>query len=149
MNIELTKEQFKTLFKMVHLGEWMINGIRTSDEYIKEYEELNDFIFSFAKEAGLEKWVKFDETSGKFNPSLEFDENAEINNFIDESNNEIFWAELPDRLGRRDFVREYGEDAIKKMDRNERFLKHREFACRYEDEFCKNGINRLEIKEDE
>ena len=149
MNIQLTKEQFKTLFKMVHLGEWMINSIRTSDKYIKEYEELNHYIFSFAKEAGLEKWVKLDEKSGKLYPSAEFDGNAEINDFKDESNNEIFWAELPDRLGERDFLREYGEDAMKKMSNNERFLKHQDFVCKYEEEFYKNGINRLKIQEDE
>ena len=149
MNIELTKEQFKTLFKMTHLGEWMVNGIRTPDQYIKEYEDLTCYIFSFAKEAGLENWVELDEESGKFHPSIEFDGNAEISDFIDESNNEIFWAELSERLGDRDFLREYGKEKIKNMAKDERFLKNQNFIYKYDEEFYKNGINRLEIREDE
>jgi hypothetical protein len=52
---------------------------------------------------------------------------------------------LADRLGTRDFIREYGEEVIEKMDQEERFIKLQEFIVKYEEEFEKNGIENLEV----
>ena len=65
----LTKDQYENLIKLVYLGNWMINGIRLHDEQIKEYEELEQYIFSFAKDAGMEKYIVYDDGSKKYFPS--------------------------------------------------------------------------------
>jgi hypothetical protein len=61
MNIELSKEQYKTLLKMLYCGEWMLNSYKIKEDKIyEETSELEQHIFSFAKENGLENWVEFD-----------------------------------------------------------------------------------------
>ena len=148
MEIKLTKEQYENLLKLVYLGNWMINAIRSGaegDERIKKYDEIEQYIFSFAKEAGLEKYIEFDKRYNKFFPTREFDEDPEIEQYLEDYDNEVFWQELADRLGTRDFIRKYGKEAIEKMDQEERFLKEQEFIIKYEEEFEKNGLANLEI----
>ena len=148
MEIKLTKEQYKNLLKLVYLGNWMINAIRSGtkgDERIKKYDEIEQYIFSFAKDAGLEKYIEYDEKLKKFFPTSEFEEDPEIEQYREDYEEEVFWQELADRLGTRDFIKEYGQEAIKKMSQKERFLKREEFIIKYEEEFEKNGLANLEI----
>jgi len=148
MEIKLTKEQYENLLKLVYLGNWMINAIRSGaegDERIKKYDEIEQYIFSFTKKAGLEKYIEFDEKYNEFFPSREFEEDLEMEQYRQDYDNEVFWQELANRLGSRDFIKEYGKEAIRKMDQKERFLKEQEFIIKYEEEFEKNGIQNLEI----
>lgn len=148
MEIKLTKEQYENLIKLVYLGNWMVNAIRSGapgDERIKKYDEIEQYIFSFAKDAGLEKYIEFDKEFNQFFPTREFEEDPELEQYRQDYDNEIFWQELADRLGSRDFLRQYGEETIKKMSQKERFLKEQEFIIKYEEEFEKNGLNNLEI----
>jgi len=50
MNISLSKDKFKNLLKVVHLWNWMINGIRLPDELIKEYENIKNSLFKRAEQ---------------------------------------------------------------------------------------------------
>jgi len=146
MDIKLTKDQYENLIKLVYLGNWMINGIRLHDEQVEKYEKIEQYIFSFAKDAEMEKYIEYDGKSKKFFPTGEFEMESDIENYRQEYEDEVFWEELVDRLARRDFIRKYGEDLIKKMDRKKRFEKEEPFVEKYEEEFEKHGIERLEIK---
>src|SRR3990167_9481662 len=64
--IQLTKDQYLALAKIVYLGNWMANAQRTGapgDPRLEEYENLSDYIFSLAPEFGfsenLEDELKF------------------------------------------------------------------------------------------
>ena len=147
MKINFTKKQFKTLLKMAYIGNWMVNGVRSGrkgDEQIKEYEDLERYIFSFAKDFGLEKYI--DDEDGEIFPSRELEE-GETRELIDYYDEDIFWGEISDRLAMRDFYRKYGADAISKMDTRERIEKDHPFLEKYWDEIGKHGIDRLEIRE--
>ena len=148
MEIKFTEKQYESLLKLVYLGNWMINAIRLVDEQIKEYENIEQYIFSFAKDAGLENWIEFDNELNKFYPTKEFEENTDVEQFKDDYDDELFWEELTYRLGGQDFIREYGETAIRKMTWEERFKKEQPFIEKYEEEFEKYGIENLEIKEE-
>jgi len=148
MEIKLTKEQYENLLKIVYLGNWMINAIRSGtegDEQIEKYNDIEQYIFSFAKDVGLGKYIEFDKKYNKFFPTIDFEQDEEIERYLKDYNEETFWQELADRLGTRDFIREYGEEAINKMDQEERFIKLQEFIIKYEEEFEKNGIENLKI----
>lgn len=148
MKINFTKEQFERLMKLVYLGNWMANAHRT-DDIIKKYEELEHYIFSFAKDFGLEKYVDDEEAKdGKFYPTRYFEEETDVNKLHDEYDNDTFWDEIVDRLARRDFIRKYGIKAIQKMSLEQRIEKEYEFEKEYEKEIDKHGIERLEIKKD-
>ncbi|HAV11756.1 MAG TPA: hypothetical protein DCX32_04440 [Candidatus Moranbacteria bacterium] len=144
INVQLTKKQYGNLLKLVYLGNWMVNAIRTDDKF-KEFNFLESYIFSYAQEAGLEKYVD-DEPVGdmKYFPTAEFEEL--VDHFKEEYDEDVFWEELADRLGERDFLRKYGEDKIKKMGKDERFYKRYEFIDKYGDELYEHGLDRIEIK---
>ncbi|MFH4964409.1 hypothetical protein V8G69_05335 [Gaetbulibacter sp. M235] len=82
MKIELTKEEYKTLLTIVYCGEWMLNSHKIKDDSIsKRTEGLEQNIFSFAKDAGLEKWIEFDTEMEKYFPSAAMED--ELHKFID------------------------------------------------------------------
>ncbi|PID52747.1 MAG: hypothetical protein CR972_00310 [Candidatus Moraniibacteriota bacterium] len=147
MKINFTKKQFDTLLKMAYISNWIVNAARTGregDEYITEYVDLKDYIFSFAKEFGLEKYI--DEDDGKLFPTRELEE-GEAHEFIDNYEEDVFWNEISDRLARRDFFRKYGEEKISQMEIGERIEKTYPFLEKYGDEIEQHGIERLEIQE--
>lgn len=146
MKIEFTKEQFENLMKLVYLGNWMANANRTNDT-IKKYEDLEHYVFSFAKDLGLEKYVDDEDADkGQFFPTRLFEEETDINEIHDEYDDDTFWNELPDRLGERDFFKKYSQREREKMTRDERFLKMQECIIKWEEEVEENGIERLVIK---
>lgn len=145
MKINLTKKQYESLAKAVYLGNWMANAQRTGqdgDPHIKEYEEIADFVYSFAKDFGF---------PDDFEAGLEFsdgeEELPEAAQLHEEYDEQSFWEELPDKLGERDFYRKYTEEERNKMTAEERFLKVQECIIKWEEELEEYGINRLEIKE--
>ncbi|MDO8592684.1 MAG: hypothetical protein Q7R92_02845 [bacterium] len=146
MKINLTKNQYLALMKSVYLGNWLANASRLQGEQIKEYEEIEDYIFSFAKEFGYNRYVDHESKDGdRYFPTRYFEEETDVEILREDYDNETFWQEAADRFGDRDFIKKYGEETIKKMDREERFIKIMECQEKYEKEFEENGIERMEI----
>lgn len=89
MNIDLTKKQYKTLVTMLYCGEWMINSHKSNvDKAQKETEEVEQLIYSFAKDAGLEKWIEYDKDMDAYFPTADMDE--DMRDFIDTYNDRQF-----------------------------------------------------------
>lgn len=137
MKINFTKAQYTLLLKAIYLGNWFINAIR--DDPIAKYDALEQYIFSFAKEFGLEEYVEFDDEENECFPTRAFEEDEEIERFLEEYDEHTFWSELIDRLAQGDFWIEYGEDAMKDMDQIERVEKMQPFLEAYTKEFEKAG----------
>ncbi|MDI6783827.1 MAG: hypothetical protein QME64_07010 [bacterium] len=144
MEIKFTEEQYENLVKLVYLGNWMINAIRT-DDVVEQYEDLEQYIYSFAEDAGLGKYIEYDQELEMFFPTGEFEENTDVEQYREDYDDENFWDELIYRLARRDFIEAYGEDAVMKMDLRERLEKEDPFIEKYYEEFEKYGIERLKI----
>jgi len=83
MKIELTKEEYKTLLTLSYCGEWVLNSHKTKvDTLSKKSEELEQKIFSFAKDAGLEKWIEYDSEMAQYFPTSDMED--ELHKFIDQ-----------------------------------------------------------------
>jgi hypothetical protein len=144
VKINFTKEQYETLIKAVYLGNWVVNA--TDAEAVDEsFDALEEYILSFAKDFGLEKYVDYDEGEQKFYASCEF-EGGDVEEHIQRYDDSTFWEKLIFNLAERDLVHKYGERALEKMDDAERFGKEQEFLEKYEQEFSRNGIGNLVIK---
>ncbi len=141
MEIKFTKEQYKNLIKLVYLGNWMANAIRTDDR-IREFDDLEQYIYSCCKDSGIQKYIEYDNKLKKFFVREELEE---IDQYIDDYDDYNFWDELIFRLARRDLLKEYGEDAVRKMSWEELLEKEAPFLEKYGEEFEKYGIERLEI----
>jgi hypothetical protein len=145
MKIEFSKTQYKTLVKALFLTGWVVNSHK-SGEPDDEFERLEQYILSQGKFFDL-KNVDFDEKHGKYYHDLDFEQKTleHLDDFVDGS----FWEELIDRLADRDLFKAHGETEIRKMSRDERFTKFREFADPYEAEFAEHGVDNLVIRPDE
>jgi hypothetical protein len=144
MKINFTNRQFAKLIRLVYLGNWMVNAIRDPNEVEKDYDDLESHVLSHCKDFGMPELTE--EETGIAYPSRKLEEDKEILRFMDEYNEDNFWEELTYRLGNRDFHRHYGPAKIKVMTNwIDRAGKRDPFVEKYEDEFGKNGLDRLEI----
>ena len=144
MQITFTDKQYETLIKLAYLGEWMVNSIRSEDT-MDEFDEMLSYLLSFAKEAGGERHVRYDEEMKAHLPSEQFED--EVQPFVTQYNNETFWDELVHRLAERDMVRQYGAEAVGRMDFEERMDKEQPFLEKYYSAFEKKGIDALQIRQ--
>src|SRR4030067_758701 len=140
MEIKFTKEQYETLIKLVYLGYWMIKSTH-GDEEAEKFEEIEQYIFSLAKDFKLENYIRHNKEFDKYFPTIEFEEESKVEKYISEYNDGILWDELINRLAMRDLIKKYGEDEVE-----ERVEKQQPFIEKYENEFSKNGIENLVLK---
>ena len=141
--ISLTKDQYLTLAKTVYLGNWVANAQRSgalNDPHIKEYEEIARYIFSLASEFGFPKTFEHD-----LECSEDHAETTEVSRIYEEYDKGVFWDELCEMLGERDFFRKYLKEERMRMTEEEHFLKLEECIIAYEEETEEHGIERLEI----
>lgn len=96
MKVEFSPEQYKKLINLVYLGNYMVNGVRTPEDMIVEYQELENYILSHASEAGLANLVSMEE--GKACPSPALDMDDELNEIIGIYDEVTFMDELEARL---------------------------------------------------
>ncbi len=143
MNIDCSQEEFKTLLDLVYAGNILINGMRSQEEKVEAYAQMEQKIFSMASSFGLENVVMYDETFKEYMPTSEYEE-EEFNEYIDEYDTKVFWEELVMRLARRDalnYVGDVNQDATR-AELNEMQLRLEE---QYEEEIEANGIMNLKI----
>ncbi len=80
--MNLNKSQYKTLLMMMYCGEFVINGHNTKKDIIQfETENLEQYIFSFAKEYGFEKFIEYDKNLKMYFPTADMED--EFHGFID------------------------------------------------------------------
>lgn len=143
VQISLTKEQYKTLVELVSIGHWMANATRTKT--IKKYDDMEQLVFSFTKQAGLQDCVDFDDELKMYFTIREFEETV-LMPLHDEYDDYTFWDELAHRLADRDMLKQFTDKELADMPR-EQFHKLRDsLVCKYEDESEEHGIERLEIQ---
>ncbi len=143
MKIECTKEEFKVLLDMVYAGNVLINSMRSQEEKIEEYANMEQFFLSKAKEYGLENIAEYDEEYSEYIPTREY-EDEDFNGYIDEYETRVFWEELIMRLARRDALNYAGDvdQDITKAALKEMQLK---LEDKYEEEIEANGIMNLKV----
>ncbi len=144
MKINLSKKQYRTLVKLIYLGTWLANAHRT-DDIIEEFEELEQYIFSFCKDFGMENDFEYDESLKRFYLTDEFIENSGIDKLIDEYNLDTFWEELIHMMADKDLLETYGEKGLKEMDIEKLTEKKILLLDLYEKEFSENGIKNLRV----
>ena len=142
MQINLTKDQYKTLLLLSYLGGWVVNSHKI-DERDDEITKLHHHIMKYHKDFSETELVEFCDENGKFYPTPKMDEVADA--YISDYNDETFWAELIERLAGRDFVNMHGEKALKKMTSKERFEGVSALAEKYSNEFAMNGLDNINL----
>lgn len=91
MKIPFTKKQYENLLKLVYLGNWVANANRTDDR-IEKYEEMESYIFSFAKDFGMERWADYTSPDKTVFPTRWFEEESGVDELYKEEYFNKFYA---------------------------------------------------------
>jgi len=147
MKIEFTREEYKCLVDMLYIAEWVQNAHSVEDDPRAEpYEKLEQKIYSYAKDMGLEDLIEFDSEHEKYYPTRKFEETGYHRECIDEYDNKTFWEDLISRLANRDLIRQMGGvENLSKLSFEERIQKTLTLEKKYSSEFEKRGLDGVNI----
>ncbi len=143
MNIACTKEEFKQLLDLVYAGSVMINGMRSKEERVLPYFDMEQKIFAMAEGFQYEHLIAYNEEYKEYMPTETYEEDG-INEYIDAYDTKVFWEELVMRLARRDALNYAGDvdQNVSKQKLNEMQMQLEE---KYEEEFEENGLMNLKV----
>ena len=117
IGLALSPEQFKTLLRMVYIANTVANGNREDDEMLKEYDELEQYIFARAKETVLPgaTWTHQVEGTTHHHPSRAFEHDPEVNKILDEYEAVLLFEVLSRKLAERAIEKKHGPNAKDRM----------------------------------
>lgn len=157
IGLVFTPEQFKTLLRMVYLANTMVNGHR-ADDYLEEYDDLEQYIFSRAGDAGFPAATWKHKAPGiapaqvpqeiHHHPSQIFENDPELDKLMDEYDATLLVESLAEELAERDIEQKHGPDAEKRMPAKEYDEILELYREMYESEFGQFGFSRLVIEKD-
>lgn len=139
MRIDLSKDQYLTLVKLLQLGNWPLGLTEADHELVGKAESLEQYIFSLAKdfEAGDEIYFDKDEEYYYLSENLK----DTVESIIDEYEEEVFWDQLTHKLATIDLKREVNINASIEQKINRLF----QLKARYEKYFLENGLDKIDI----
>lgn len=143
MTITGTKEEFKTLLELVYAGNILVNGMRSKEERIEVYAQMEQQIFAMAKEFELEDIVAYNEEFQEYMPTDAYEEEG-IDEYIDAYDTHVFWEELVMRLARRDALN-YAGDVDQNITKQKLGEMQMQLEEQYEEEFEENGVSNLKL----
>lgn len=148
MKIDISKEEYRVLLDAFHIADWVFHAYKTEEgPETEEFRNLEQKILALAAEMGFEHLVEYDEETGRYFPTREYEDTSLVMDAIVDYDNESFWDELTERLASRDLILQEGKDKVLGMDFEERLTKTEGLRGKYSDEFYQNGLNRLYLKE--
>lgn len=145
MKIECTKEEFKILLDLIYAGSVLVNGMKSQEEKVQQYAEMEQKVFAMAKDFELQNLIAYSEEYAEFMPTRAYEEEESgINEYIDAYDTKVFWEELVMRLARRDALNYVG-DVEPDMTKAQLEAMQLDLEDKYEEEFEEHGISRLKI----
>lgn len=146
MKVNITKKEYRTLLDILGIAGWVLHAHREEDAArTAEYRQLEQKLYALAADFGCEDLIVHDEEEDQYFPTADYEEEGPVLKFIDGYNDETFWRELVERLAMRDVLSSIGQKEFHAMSVEERMNKLDTAIGVYEEEFAKNGLNRLEI----
>lgn len=136
-------KQLRKLMTLVYLGNWMVNGVQNESDRNEDFDNVEQRVYGQAKKLGLDQFVSYDEEANRFYPELGSDGFEEIQKYLSEYSDEIFWYEITNRLAERDMRYLYSDEEIEQMGETERNSVFSKLLKKWADEFRENGIEHL------
>ena len=135
MQIDLTKQEFRSLLDLVYIGNWVLNSIRGEDRF-QVYDDLESKLFALCRENCMKVLVQ--DWEGIPVPSKAYAEGG-IHEAIAFYEDNVFYQILAEELSRRDMNYpeindENYEEIIGRMNQ-------------YMSEFETSGVDRLVLED--
>lgn len=117
IGLALSPEQFQTLLRMVYVANTVVNGHRNEEDLLKEYEELEQYLFARAKETVFPgaTWKHKVGDEVHHHPSLAFEHDPEVNKVLDEYEAIVLFELIAHKLAERQIEKKYGPHAKDRM----------------------------------
>ena len=135
MQIDLTKQEFRTLLDLVYIGNWVLNSTRGNDRF-QIYDDLESKLFALCRNNGMkvlvEKWEGVDVPSKAY-------ADGGIHEAIAFYEDNVFYEILAEELSRRDM--DYAEITEENYDEIMGRMRS------YMDEFQLSGLDHLRLEE--
>lgn len=149
IGLALTPEQFQTLLRMVYIANTIANGHRDTD-FLGDYDDLEQLVFSRAKDAGFPAAVQRHKAEGEehHHPSQLFENDVELNKILDAYDEQVMIKLLAEKLAERDIEDQFGVTAKESMPLPDYDELLEEYTLRYENEFLVNGVLNLTVRSD-
>ncbi|MGP4074587.1 hypothetical protein [Halobacillus sp. K22] len=125
MDMKFTQEQFQLLMEMTYITNRTVEAKK--HDHLSNYEDLTQYILSYAKDFGLENLVSYDEESRKYVLTDDFE--TQLKKKIQTPEEDVFLDHLASRLGSR--------DALEEADREDKLGKVIEQKIHYHSEYLK------------
>jgi hypothetical protein len=139
MKIELSKEQYLTLVKLMQLGNWPLGLTEADHDLVGKAEDLEQYIFSLAADFEAAEQIYYDGDEEYYYLSDSLKETVE--SIIDEYEEDVFWDQLTHKLATIDLKREIDINASIEEKINRLF----QLKARYEKYFLENGLDRIDL----
>ncbi|RSD24439.1 hypothetical protein [Mesobacillus subterraneus] len=139
MGIDLSREQYLTLVKLLQLGNWPLGLTEADQDLVSKAEDLEQYIFSLANEFEAADEIYYDREEEYYYLSENLKETVEA--IIDEYEEEVFWDQLTHKLATIDLKREVNINATIEEKINRLF----QLKARYEKYFLENGLDNIDI----
>jgi hypothetical protein len=139
MRIDLSKDQYLTLVKLLQLGNWPLGLTEADHELVGKAEGLEQYIFSLAKDFEAGDEIYFDKEEEYYYLSENLKDTVE--SIIDEYEEDVFWDQLTHKLATIDLKREVNINASIEQKINRLF----QLKARYEKYFLENGLDKIDI----
>ena len=148
IGLALTPEQFTTLLRMIYMGNTVANAHRDEGDFIKEYDDFEQLVFSRAKDAGFPGATWRHEVDGEehHHPSLIFENDEVLAKIIDEYSLAMTVEVLAEKLAERDIEREHGPYAKDRMPEKDYDELLDDAADAYEKIFLAEGFDGISVK---
>ncbi len=139
--IELSKEQYKSLVKLIFYGDWILHANKIEEGRDRNAEELMEYIFSQKEKFSLADWFK----ELKYGEELKEEIIMKLLEEVFEYNEETFWFYLIRKLAEKDTFDEIQNmrKIISKKELKEIQFKYEE---KYEEAFKDKEIDNLQLK---
>lgn len=139
MRIDLSKEQYLTLIKLLQLGNWPLGLTEANQELVGKAEDLEQYIFSLAGDFEASEEIYYDKEEEYYYLSENVKNTVEA--IIDEYEEDVFWDQLTHKLATIDLKRQITVHASIEEKINQLF----QLKARYEKYFLENGLDRINI----
>ncbi|MFN3233865.1 MAG: hypothetical protein ACE365_00420 [Gammaproteobacteria bacterium] len=146
MKVSITKKEYRLLLDMLFLSEWMMSTYNERPE--SDYQWHSRFrqkLLSYYKEMDAKGFVEYFEEMNQFYETESYMDMM-YEHYVVPHNENVFWAELIDRLAERDLIDRVGCDAYDSMDFLERMEQLNKIKIFYENEFECHGLNDLKVE---
>jgi len=144
MKINFTKSEYQILLDVIYMADWVLHAHDTEDRSdTKEYSDLFQKLMSYAKDMGCEDLVGFDEQQKNYAESFIFEEESPALDYIDEFENDSFWAELISRLAQRDALIELKANSPHDVDTETLYTAIFKAEDKWSKEFEAFGLSRI------